>query len=180
MNSKNKDKLGLPNIYLIGLMGTGKSTIGKKLASQLKISFIDSDQQIEEKSGMSISEIFTKYGENYFRKLEKDFIISGHPEENCVVACGGGLCVPQGAIEKLKGRGKVICLWASIRTLFDRTKMDHSRPLLQVSNPLKALEDLLSERESRYREADLIIETDGITPDEVVLKVLKELNRAAN
>ncbi|NBU86271.1 MAG: hypothetical protein EBS13_02950 [Verrucomicrobia bacterium] len=90
------------NIYLIGMMGTGKSTIGEKVARQLSIDFYDSDKEIEKKEGNSVSEIFTKYGELKFRELEQSFIESGHPESNCIVSCGGGLCMIRGMLEKLR------------------------------------------------------------------------------
>ncbi|MEK9772542.1 MAG: shikimate kinase [Opitutae bacterium] len=176
MNSQVNDGLPKTNLYLVGLMGTGKSTIGEMLALRLGMIFLDSDREIQEGSGMSISEIFTKTGESNFRKMEKEFIEQGHPPQNCVVSCGGGLCVPQGMMEELKGRGKVICLWANPETLLDRTKMDNTRPLLQTANPLEVLQNLLKERESRYREADLIIETNQLSREEVVEEIVRRLD----
>ena len=161
------------NLYLVGLMGTGKSAIGKKLAKEKNKEFIDSDQEIEKSSGMSISQIFTKYGESHFRKLERKFIIDVQSARNCVIACGGGLCIPEGMMDLLKKTGKVVCLWASPETLVDRTKVDDSRPLLNVANPLLVLRNLLSEREMKYREADIIIETDHLSQDEVVREIVK-------
>ena len=80
-----------PNIYLLGFMGTGKTSVGKRLAQTLGYTFIDSDEEIEKKCAMEIKDIFAKYGEDYFRKLEREFIESGHPAANCVISCGGGL-----------------------------------------------------------------------------------------
>ena len=95
--------------------------------------------------------------------------------KNCVVACGGGLCIPEGMMELLKKSGKVACLWASPETLLDRTKINDSRPLLNVANPLLVLKNLLSEREMKYREADIIIDTDKLSPDEVVDKLANQI-----
>ncbi len=176
MTSLVNDSAPRPNLYLVGLMGTGKSTIGKILAKKLGMEFMDSDEAIERSSGMTISEIFADFGEGHFRELERKFILYDHPSGNCLVACGGGLCVPPGMLEALKERGKVICLWASPETLLGRTITDKKRPLLEVSKPLDVLRKLLIERESRYRESDIIIHTDGLSIEEVVERVLADLN----
>ena len=168
MTSSTKHDQGNSNIYLVGMMGTGKSTIGKILATRLRMDFIDSDQSIEKSSGLSVTEIFAKHGEETFRNLEQEFVDNGHPIENQIVACGGGLCIPAGMMELLKSKGKVICLWASSETLLERTGADQARPLLQVSDPLEQIEKLITERGNRYREADHIINTDKLTTDEVV------------
>ena len=165
----------MPNLYLVGLMGTGKSTIGKMLARSLEMSFRDSDQEIEKVARMNVSQIFSEKGEGHFRSLEKDFISHGHPKENCLVACGGGLCIQQGMMESLKERGKVICLWASITTLVERTSTDKTRPLLQNTNPLSALQKLLNQRGARYKEADILVETDDLSPAQVVELIISKL-----
>ena len=175
MHSSFSSEKNKPNLYLVGMMGTGKSTIGKVLADQLRMNFIDSDESIEESYGQSISEIFTQKGENFFRNLEQEFITNGHPDQNQVVACGGGLCIPVGMMELLKSKGTVICLLATPETLLERTKTDHSRPLLQVAHPLEQLEKLIQERECRYREADYLIKTDGSTVDQIVAEIMKTL-----
>ena len=175
MTTHVKDSAPKTNLYLVGLMGTGKSTIGKRLADKLNMEFIDSDEAIERSSRMTISEIFANFGEDHFRELERKFTLYDHPKENCLVACGGGLCVPPGMIEALKERGKVICLWASPETLLCRTVTDRKRPLLEVSKPLDVLRKLLIERESRYRESDIIIHTDDLSVEDVVERVLVNL-----
>ena len=175
MHSSFSSEKNKPNLYLVGMMGTGKSTIGKVLADQLSMNFIDSDESIEKSYGQSISEIFTRKGEDFFRKLEQEFITSGHQDHNLIVSCGGGLCIPPGMMELLKTKGKVICLWASPETLLQRTETDQTRPLLQVSDPLLQLQKLISQRESRYREADHIINTDELTVNEVVQSITKAL-----
>ena len=163
----------IQNLYLVGLMGTGKSTIGKIVANQLCMPFVDSDDQIERASGMSVSEIFSDRGEPYFRMLEEQFICNNQPKENSVISCGGGLCIPNGMMRKLKDRGKVFCLWASVETLLNRMRADKTRPLLQVDKPLIALSQLLSQREQVYRKADLVVETDNLSPEEVATLIIK-------
>ena len=163
------------NLYLVGLMGTGKTTLGKMLAKNLGMNFLDSDQEIEKAVKKNVSQIFHQKGEAHFRSLEKDFISHGHPQENCLVACGGGLCIPQGMMESLKKRGKVVCLWASVTTLVERTSSDKTRPLLQNTNPLSALQELLNQREERYKEADILIETDNLSPVQVVELIISKL-----
>ena len=107
-----------PNIYLVGFMGVGKSTIGIRLARELNYSFFDSDDVIEKRAGKAISEIFANEGEAVFRQYEREFIDSGHPNEGCVVSCGGGLIVQEGMAEQLKSKGVVVCLSASIEIPF--------------------------------------------------------------
>ena len=175
MNSPTytQDKQSL--IFLVGMMGTGKSTIGKELAEQRKMKFIDSDSEIEKDRGTSVSQIFAKEGETYFRDLERVFISSLNINEPAVVACGGGLCIPEGMMELLKSKGKVFCLMASVNTIFNRTKTDQSRPLLQVAQPLLVLEKLIQERASRYLEADHVIHTDNQPATEIVKKIREHL-----
>ena len=175
MKYQQRYKSRIKNIYLVGLMGTGKSTIGKILASRLKMDFIDSDTAIEKITGKSISQIFAQKGEKHFRSLEQTFINNGHPKENCIISCGGGLCIPSGTMETLKEKGLVICLWAKIETLLTRTKMDQSRPLLEVAKPIETLNKLMMDRESRYKQADLNIITDKISPEQVVERIMNEL-----
>jgi shikimate kinase len=175
MNSPThaQDKQNL--IFLVGMMGTGKSTIGKELAEQRKVKFIDSDSEIEKNRGASVSQIFAKKGEAYFRDLERRFISSLSINEPAVVACGGGLCMPEGMMELLKSKGLVFCLMASVNTLLSRTKADQTRPLLQVPQPLLVLEKLMQEREPRYLEADHVIHTDDQTATEIVKKISEHL-----
>ena len=170
-HAQDKPKL----VFLVGMMGTGKSTIGKELAKQRKVKFRDSDSEIEKDTGASVSQIFAKEGEVYFRDLERAFISSLIVNELAVVACGGGLCIPEGMMELLKSKGLVFCLMASANTLLNRTKTDQSRPLLQVAHPLLVLEKLIQEREPRYLEADHVIHTDDQAATEIVKKISEHL-----
>ena len=172
MNSPTHPQDSQNLVFLVGMMGTGKSTIGKQLAEQRKVKFIDSDSEIEKEKGVSISQIFTKKGEAYFRGLEREFVSQLSTERPAVVACGGGLCIPDGMMELLKSKGVVFCLLASASTLLTRTKTDQSRPLLEVAQPIVVLEKLIQERESRYLEADHVIHTD----DQTVVEVVKQIS----
>jgi shikimate kinase len=166
-----------PNIYLIGFMGTGKSTIGRQLANQLGYSFFDSDHAIEEKAGTSISKIFEIQGEEAFRSLEKSFIESGHPEEGCVVSCGGGLVFQPGIKALIQSKGVVIVLFASVDTIFERTRSNRNRPLLNVEDPKVEIRKLLEERLPVYREAGIGVLTDGRGVTEIVSHIIRIYQR---
>ena len=120
------------NIYLIGMMGTGKSSAGKLAASEMSMNFIDSDQSIEEIAQKSVNEIFASEGEKSFRDMEKEFIQFGHPQDNSIISCGGGLCMNEGVLEEMRSRGTIICLWAEPETIFDRVKNDNTRPFSRL------------------------------------------------
>ena len=160
------------NVYLIGMMGTGKSTIGKQVASELSLDFYDSDLEIEKKSGKSVSEIFATDGEPKFRKLEQNFIENGHPDSDSIVSCGGGLCVISGMLESLKAKGTVICLWAIPEVIFERIKNDRGRPLLQVEEPKKEIQRIIDQRKDYYLQADLVIDCNDLSIEEVSQRVI--------
>lgn len=149
-------------------MGVGKSAIGRRIAKELGLRFIDSDHEIERAQGKTIPEIFASSGEASFRKMERDFIESGHPEQGCVVSCGGGLVVQPGMKELLKDKGVVICLFASAETIVERTSRNKNRPLLNVDDPEARVRELLKEREPIYMESGACITTEGRTIPEVV------------
>ena len=168
------------NIYLIGMMGTGKTTVGRMVASSIQMDFIDSDNEIERKTGKKINEIFKKDGEKRFRELEEEFICKGHPNENCLVSCGGGLCVIDGMIEKLKTMGLVICLFANPSAIFERIRSESHRPLLQVNDPVFEIKKIIEERKDTYLKADLVIQTDNLSPDEVTQRIIDAYSSATN
>ena len=161
------------NLYLIGMMGTGKSVIGRIVAEKLGLSFLDSDHEIEEQTGLSINEIFTVFGEEKFRELEHSFVTQGHESEGNLIACGGGLCVAQGMLERLKEMGLVICLWASPETILSRTQTDSNRPLLKVDSPLAEIKRILAQREKRYLGADKVLSTDNRSIEQVARLVVE-------
>jgi shikimate kinase len=161
------------NLYLVGFMGTGKSTVGRQVAKQLDFRFLDSDHEIERVAGKAVSRIFAEDGEPRFRELEREFIERGHPADRCVVACGGGLVVPAGMLELLRRRGVVICMHAPIETIIQRTMHTNHRPLLQVDDREQRLRDLYAQREAIYRRTGTMVLTDRRPLREIVGHVMR-------
>lgn len=150
----------LPNVYLVGPMGAGKTTVGRHLAEMLGREFLDSDQEIERKTGATIPWIFEKEGEKGFRNRETMVIDELTARSHLVVATGGGAVTQLPNREFLKQRGIVVYLYTPVEIQLQRTYRDKNRPLLQVENPEQKLRDLLAIRDPLYREiADYIIET---------------------
>jgi shikimate kinase len=161
------------NLYLVGFMGTGKSTVGRLLARQLGRQFLDSDHEIERAQGKAVAKIFAEDGEPRFRALEHEFIAHGHPAHGCIVACGGGLVVPPGMLELLRSRGVVICLHAPIEAILQRTMHTTHRPLLQVEDPEARLRALYAAREETYRRTGTLVLTDRRPMREIAAHVLR-------
>jgi shikimate kinase len=161
------------NLYLVGFMGTGKSTVGRQAARQLGFQFLDSDHEIERVQGRSVSRIFAEDGEARFRELEREFVERGHPSARCVVACGGGIVVPPGMVELLHRRGVVVCLHAPIETILARTMHATHRPLLQVDDREQRLRALYAQREEIYRRTGTMILTDRRPMREIVGHVIR-------
>ncbi|MDK2918452.1 MAG: shikimate kinase [Candidatus Petromonas sp.] len=162
------------NIVLIGFMGTGKTTVGKKVAEKISLSFIDSDEEIVKKSGMSINEIFNRFGEEYFRKIEGEVIEELSNLEGYVISTGGGIVKNQENILNLKGKGAIIYLNGSAKKIEENIKKDaDNRPLLKTDNVLNKIISLLEERKDLYRKAmDFEIIIDSLSVDEVAEKVI--------
>ncbi|MDX8415843.1 shikimate kinase [Intestinicryptomonas porci] len=156
----------LPNLYLVGFMGTGKSSMGKRLAARFNLRFIDSDEEIEKSSGMSIKDIFAKFGEEKFREMERDFIENGHPKTGCVVSCGGGLVCRDGMPELVKSKGVSIVLFAEPEVIFKRVSLSKTRPLLNVENPMQRICELLDKRSKYYNRSGICVSSSG-NPNDV-------------
>ncbi len=167
------------NLYLVGFMGTGKTTVGRAAAQRLGFAFLDSDHEIERTSGRTIPELFAGEGEAAFRAREREFALAGHPAERTVVACGGGLVVQPGMAEVLRDRGVVVCLHASVDTILERTGRQSDRPLLDVADPAERVRTLLAEREPAYRRAGSLILTDARPLRDVVAHVVRVWRREA-
>ena len=161
------------NLYLVGFMGTGKSTVGRMLVKQLGFQFLDSDHEIERLQGKPISRIFAEEGEARFREMERAFIETGHPDQGCIVACGGGLVVPSGMLELLRRRGVVICLHAPIETVLQRTMHATHRPLFEVENREQRVRELYAQREDIYRRTGTMVLTDRRPMREIAAHVLR-------
>jgi shikimate kinase / 3-dehydroquinate synthase len=170
------------NIFLVGLMGAGKTTIGRLLARRLDMTFIDSDHEIEARTGATIPWIFEIEGEASFRRREADVIRELTAQNGIVLATGGGAVLNPASRALLAERGTVIYLRASVSSILARTAHDKNRPLLQTADPRKKLEDLTAQREPLYREiADMVIDTGRPNVQSMVQTILDQLeaNNAA-
>lgn len=164
------------NIVLTGLMGSGKTTVGKILSKQLKdYTLIDIDDVISDIEGMSIPEIFEKKSETYFREQEQKIIEELSEEEDLIISLGGGAFESEINRVNLSKNGLTFYLKAEVNTLYERIKGDVNRPLLQCDNPKGKLETLLAKRESNYLKADYIIETDNKNLDLIIDEILEKI-----
>lgn len=146
------------NIYLVGLMGVGKSTVGKKLASRLGISFIDCDQELERRNGVTVTTIFDIEGEAGFRKRETRLLEELAGQNIGIIATGGGVVTQEVNRTLLKQKGRVIYLNASVDLLWSRLRYCKNRPLLETENPKMRLQTLFEQRDPLYREvSDMVV-----------------------
>jgi shikimate kinase len=163
-------------LVLVGLMGSGKSAVGRRTAKILRLNFTDSDQKIISNSGISISEIFELAGEAKFREMEFQAITQLVLSKPQVIATGGGaLCHPQTA-SLLLTKGLVVWLRAPLETLLARIGSTKSRPLLNNDNPLATLAKLNKERERHYQKAQIKIDTDGLSTRKAMMALLRALD----
>ncbi len=149
------------NIVLIGLMGAGKSTVGKALAKDLEYDFIDIDEEIVKSEKMSINDIFKLKSETYFRELETKTIEKFIQSDNTVISLGGGAFEKEVNRELLLNNSKVIYLYADADTLYKRIKSDNTRPLLKCDDPKEKLKELLNKREPNYKKAHYTIDANN-------------------
>jgi len=163
----------MKSIVLIGMMGSGKSTLGKLLAQQLGLAFIDIDSVIEKKEQMSVSEIFAQKSEAYFREVEKSTILSVFKPENLVISLGGGAFENSETRDYLLQNAKVIYLKTTPQTIFERIKNDNSRPLLYGKMSVEHISDIINKRKTNYESAHLTVETDNKTPAKIIREILK-------
>lgn len=166
------------NLYLIGLMGSGKTTIGRQLARRLGYPFWDSDHEIETRTGVNVSTIFEIEGEAGFRSREARVIEELTQKQGIVLATGGGVVMDAANREALRAHGWVVYLNVAPALLWERLRYDRARPLLQVENPLARLESLYALRDPLYREtAHFIVESGGFSPFAVFQLLFKEFHR---
>jgi len=166
------------NVFLIGPMGAGKSTIGRLLSQSLGLEFHDSDREIEARAGTNIPWIFDVEGEEGFRQREEGVIDELTRLEGIVLATGGGAVLRESNRRHLQSRGTVVYLQTSIEQQLARTAKDRNRPLLQTENPRVVLEQLIAQRDPLYRDCcDLMIRTDRRHPRGVVNDIIRFLKR---
>jgi shikimate kinase len=164
------------NLFLVGPMGAGKSTIGKRLAKAMNKTFLDSDHQIEARTGVDIPTIFDIEGESGFRKRESAIIDELTGSNNLVLATGGGAILNEANRQHLMSRGIVIYLRTSVSQQLARTKHDRNRPLLATEDPESRLNELMQVRAPLYQEvADIIVDTDQRHSNQVVREIQKNL-----
>ncbi|MEW6991880.1 shikimate kinase AroK [Colwelliaceae bacterium 6441] len=166
------------NIFLVGPMGAGKSTIGRELADKLHLDFFDSDQEIERRTGADIAWVFDLEGEEGFRKREETVIEDLSEKQGIVLATGGGSVISDIVRNRLSARGIVVYLETTIDKQVARTQRDRRRPLLQTSEePRTVLENLAVERNPLYEEiADVIVQTDDQSAKVVANKIVERLD----
>ncbi len=164
------------NIFLVGFMGAGKTTVGRVLANKIGYSCVDPDQVLEENAGTSISAIFSEFGEDYFRDLESRTLESISAGERQVIATGGGVVIKDRNWDIMKKSGLTVYLKAPVEVLYERIKDSTNRPLLEVENPLERARELLDSREHLYQKADLIIDSEKLSVREVADELIRILN----
>lgn len=161
------------NLVLTGFMGTGKSTIGKEAASRLNLVFVDIDKIIENRMQKSISNIFSEYGESYFRRLEKETIEEYSRNQGQVISTGGGVVLDEENMRNLKSSGVVILLKARPEVIFRNVSKDCNRPLLQDKDPMNRIIQLLESREKYYKNNHYDLDVSDLTVMEAVDQVVR-------
>lgn len=165
------------NIVLIGFMGSGKTSVGKKISMQLKREFIDMDDFIVQKVGLSINEIFKQHGEQYFRNLEKDLCKRLGKAKQKIIATGGGVIKDKKNVDNLRKNGIIIYLQTTPESIAHNLKNDHSRPLLAVGNKLEKIRELMAERTPLYEQlADVTIDVANLDLDKTIAKIIQEVS----
>ncbi len=163
------------NIFLIGFMGSGKSTVARRLRDIYGMRLIEMDEEIEAREGMPISEIFATRGEEYFRKLETELLKGLKQMENTVVSCGGGVAMRERNVEAMRESGRIIYLSASPETIYERVRDAHNRPLLENHMNVEYIAELLGARLPKYlAAADVTVSTDGRSVEAICGDILKE------
>ena len=161
---------------LIGFMGAGKSTISDYLSTVFAMDVVEMDQIIAERQGMSISDIFETYGEEYFRELETNLLIEMQSRTNVVISCGGGVPMRERNVVEMKKNGRVVLLTAKPETILERVKDNHDRPLIEGNKNVAFIADLMEKRRAKYEAAaDIIIETDGKTELEICEELVQRI-----
>lgn len=170
------DTLFSCNIVLIGFMGAGKSTVSEYLSRKYNMDTVEMDQIIAEREKMSISDIFSVHGEEYFRDLETKLLIEMQAKTNTVISCGGGVPMRERNVKEMKKNGCVVLLTATPETILERVKDNHDRPLLEGNKTVSYISELMEKRREKYEAAaDLIIETDEKSTQEICEELVQKM-----
>ena len=165
------------NIFLIGFMGSGKSTISEYFCTAYGMEKVEMDRLIAEREGMSISSIFEVHGEEYFRNLETALLKELQTKQNVVVSCGGGTPMREVNVAEMKKNGKVVLLTASPQTIYERVKDSHDRPLLENHKDVPYIAQLMEKRREKYEAAsDIIVHTDGKNRMQICEEIVAKLS----
>ncbi len=167
------------NIILIGFMGTGKTVVGRRLASRLNKKFIDTDMEIERVTGMPVSRLIKKHGEIRFKSEENLAIKRLMKVDNSVIATGGGFVFDDKNMKLLKNIGKIVTLTASTEVIKERIERRNNRPLLGKDKSIDKIKELLKNREKYYNEADYQVDTSELSVDEVIDDIVKYIKNAS-
>ena len=166
------------NIFLIGFMGSGKTTISDFFSDVFAMKYFEMDQVIAEREGMSISDIFATYGEPYFRDLETTLLVEAQGMKNTVISCGGGTPMRQCNVDEMRKSGKIVLLTATPETIYDRVKDSHDRPVIENNKNVPFISELMEKRRPKYEAAaDIIIYTDNKTPLEICEEIVQKLKK---
>ncbi len=168
------------NVALAGFMGVGKSSVGRLVAAELQFEFVDTDEVIESRTGVKVGEIFAQHGEAAFRQFESELVSEMAAWRGKVISTGGGLIVNPDNLASLKAHSLVVCLWATPETIYQRTKHQTHRPLLQTADPLARIRELLAAREAAYKQADVLVSTEQRSIKEIAAHVLHNFRAALN
>lgn len=161
----------MKNIVIVGFMGTGKTEVSKALALEMDKKYVSIDELIVEKENRPISDIFADEGEPYFRALEKEMVkeVSSHTDQ--IVDAGGGVVLDEENIKDLSSGGIVICLWADVKTIYERTMGHGHRPLLNVEDPEGRIKELLDKRRPFYGKAEYHVDTTNMEIAQVIERI---------
>ena len=167
---------GINNIFLIGFMGAGKSTIARTLQRELGFPLVEMDERIVQEQGMSINDIFAQYGEAHFREIESQLVVDLGKQEPSIVSCGGGVVVRPENTQNMKKSGRIVLLKASPETIFERVKNSTDRPILNGHMNVEYIAELMEKRRVLYEEAaDITIQTDGKTREQICEEIIGKL-----
>ena len=170
------EKKGMKNICLIGLMGSGKTVIGRDLSRILKSNFVDTDQEIEKYVGKNINSIFTEHGEKYFRKIEEDICLKVLKYSNCVISLGGGSIINKEVRNMIENNSYSVYLKVETEVLLKRLKNSKKRPLLNDKNKKSVIESIFEKRKNFYNKANLIIEN-SLEKKDIINEIVSNINQ---
>ena len=176
MQQAGKSNALLCNIFLIGFMGTGKSTVAKALKKETGAEIIEMDQLIAQRENLSIPKIFEEKGEAYFRNVETELLMELQSVEKTIVSCGGGVPMREKNVLEMKKSGKVVLLTALPETILERVRDNEDRPLLQNRKSVEGIRELMEQRREKYEAAaDVMVATDGKSAETIAREILQTI-----